>query len=135
MNPSPAELYQYLQKHYPGGNYLVTYEAGFSGFWIKRQFTQLAIQCIVVHPADTPTSAKEKAHKSDPVDSRKLARELENGSLKAIYVPDAYFEQLRSLMRLRFKLVQHQTRIKNRIKGFLRTQGIDIPHQFLTNSK
>lgn len=135
MNPLPLELYQYLQKHYPGGTYLVAYEAGFCGFWIQRKFIQLGIQCMVVHPADTPTSAKEKVYKSDPIDSRKLARELENGSLKAIYVPDTYFEQLRSLMRLRFRLVQQQTRIKNRIKGFLRTSGISIPLQFLSNPR
>jgi len=135
MNPSPQELYQYLHKHYPGGTYHLVYEAGFCGFWIQRTFTELGIQCIVVHPADTPTSAKEKVHKSDPVDSRKLARELENGSLKAIYVPQVASEQLRSLMRLRFRLVQQQTRTKNRIKGFLRVNGISIPAVHLTNPR
>jgi len=135
MNPSPLELFQYLQKHYPGGTFHLVYEAGFCGFWIQRAFTELGIQCIVVHPADTPTSAKEKVHKSDPVDSRKLARELENGSLKAIYVPQVASEQLRSLMRLRFRLVQQQTRTKNRIKGFLRVSGIVIPQQYLSNPR
>ena len=135
MNPSPQELYQYLQKHYPGGTYHLVYEAGFCGFWIQRAFTQLGVNCIVVHPADTPTSAKEKIHKTDPVDSRKLGRELENGSLKAIYVPQVASEQLRALMRLRFRLVQHQTRTKNRIKGFLRVNGICIPAVHLTNPR
>ena len=135
MNPSPQELYQYLQKHYPGGTFHLVYEAGFCGFWIQRAFTELGVHCIVVHPADTPTTAKEKVHKSDPVDSRKLARELENGSLKAIYVPQVASEQLRSLMRLRFRLVQQQTRTKNRIKGFLRVNGISIPAAHLTNPR
>jgi transposase len=135
MNPSPLELFQYLQKHYPGGTYHLVYEAGFCGFWIQRAFTEWGVHCIVVHPADTPTTAKEKVHKTDPVDSRKLARELEHGSLKAIYIPDTYFEQLRSLMRLRFRLVQQQTRTKNRIKGFLRVSGIDIPAVHLTNPR
>ena len=135
MNPSPQELYQYLHKHYPGGTYHLVYEAGFCGFWIQRAFTELGVQCIVVHPADTPTSAKEKIHKTDPVDSRKLARELENGSLKTIYVPQVASEQLRSLMRLRFRLVQQQTRTKNRIKGFLRVNGIAIPAVHLTNPR
>jgi transposase len=135
MNPSPQELSHYLHTHYPGGKYHLVYEAGFCGFWIQRAFTQLGVQCIVVHPADTPTSAKEKVHKTDPVDSRKLARELENGSLKAIYVPQVASEQLRALMRLRFRLVQQQTRIKNRIKGFLRVNGICIPAVHLTNPR
>ena len=69
------------------------------------------------------------------VSARKLARELENGSLKAIYVPGIYAEQLRSLMRLRFRLVQNQTRIKNRIKMLLYNYGIIIPKEHLTNSR
>ena len=135
MHPVPQELVQYLQSHYPGGTYHLVYEAGFCGFWIQRAFTDLGVQCIVIHPADIPSSGKEKAVKTDAVDSRKLARELENKSLKAIYVPNVASEQLRSLMRLRFRLVQQQTRLKNRIKGILRVSGIDIPAQHLANPR
>ncbi len=104
-------------------------------FWPCRKLNQLGLNCIVVNPADVPTSDKEKSLESDPVDSRKLAREFENGSLKAIYVPDIYSEQLRSLMRLRFRSVQNQTRIKNRIKMLLYNYGIIIPKEHLTNSR
>jgi transposase len=135
MHPVVQELISYLQKNYPQGIYHITYEAGFCGFWIQRTFTEAGISCIVVHPADIPSSGKEKAVKTDAIDSRKLARQLEQGNLKAIYVPTVAGEQLRSLMRLRFKLVQQQTRLKNRIKGTLRFSGIDIPTQHLTNSR
>jgi transposase len=135
MNPSADDLYRYLTKHYPDGKFFIVYEAGFCGFWPQRRFTELGLTCIVVNPADVPSSNKEKVIKSDPVDSRKLARELENGSLKAIYVPELYAEQLRSLMRLRFRLVQQQTRIKNRIKMLLYNYGIIIPKEHLTNSR
>jgi transposase len=135
MHPSPSELYNYLIKHYPKGNFNIVYEAGFSGFWPCRKLTELGLNCIVVNPADIPTSGKEKVNKSDPVDSRKLARELENGSLKALYIPDIYHEQLRSLMRLRFRTTQNQTRIKNRIKGILRNYGITIPREHLSNPR
>lgn len=135
MNPSPDELYKYLNNHYPDGIFLIVYEAGFCGFWPQRRFTELCLSCIVVNPADVPSSNKEKVHKSDPIDSRKLARELENGSLKSIYVPDIYSEQLRSLMRLRFRLVQNQTRLKNRIKMLLYNYGIIIPKEHTTNSR
>ena len=135
MNPSADDLYRYLTKHYPDGKFFIVYEAGFCGFWPQRRFTELGLTCIVVNPADVPSSNKEKVIKSDPVDSRKLARELENGSLKAIYVPGIYSEQLRSLMRLRFRLTQHQTRIKNRIKMLLYNYGIIIPKEHLSNSR
>ena len=130
MNPSPLELIAYLQKHYPDGIYHIVYEAGFCGFWALRIFRQHNIDCIIVNPADVPTTNKEKVNKSDPIDSRKLARTHENKDLHGIYIPDAFHEELRALMRLRYRIIQSQTRIKNRIKGLLYTQGIQIPLQF-----
>jgi transposase len=135
MNPSPRELFNYLNKNYPNGNYHLVYEAGFSGFWPVREFNNLGLHCIVVNPADVPTSNKEKVNKCDPIDSRKLARELENNSLKGIFVPNIFQEELRDLMRLRFRIVQNQTRIKNRIKSFLHTKGIKIPLHFTGNKR
>jgi len=69
------------------------------------------------------------------LDSRKLARELENKSLKGIYIPDIYHEELRNLVRVRYRIIQNQTRIKNRIKGLLYTHGISIPLHFTGNSR
>jgi hypothetical protein len=100
MNPSPLELLAYLRKQYPEGIYHIVYEAGFCGFWALRIFRQHNIDCIIVNPADVPTTNKEKVNKSDPIDSRKLARELENKSLHGIYIPDTFHEELRALMRL-----------------------------------
>ena len=135
MNPSPEELLNYLSKKYPGGTYHIVYEAGFCGFWVVRKFKELGVDCIVVNPADVPTSNKEKVNKNDPIDSRKLSRELENNSLEGIYIPDILHEELRSLMRLRYRIVQNQTRTKNRIKSLLHTRGIKIPEQFTGNSR
>jgi transposase len=135
MNPSPVELFNYLNKNYPKGIYHIVYEAGFCGFWPQRVFKELGLHCIIVNPADVPTSNKEKVNKNDPIDSRKLARELENNSLKAIYIPDIFHEDLRYLVRLRYRIVQNQTRTKNRIKALLYTQGIKIPNHFTGNSR
>jgi transposase len=130
MNPSPLELIAYLKKNYPDGIYHIVYEAGFCGFWALRIFRQHNINCIIVNPADVPTTNKEKVNKSDPIDSRKLARHHENNSLHGIYIPDTFHEELRALMRLRYRIIQSQTRTKNRIKGLLYCQGIQIPLQF-----
>ncbi len=135
MNPSPLELLNYLKRNYPGGIFHLVYEAGFCGFWAVRKFKELGLDCIVVNPADVPTSNKEKVNKCDPIDSRKLSRELENKNLTGIYIPDIPHEEFRSLMRLRYRIVQNQTRIKNRIKGLLHTRGIKIPDQFTGNKR
>ena len=135
MNPAPLELITYLKKHYPDGIYHIVYEAGFCGFWALRIFRQNNIDCIVCNPADVPTMNKERVNKCDPIDSRKLSRELENKSLHGIYIPDTFQEELRMLMRLRYRIIQSQTRIKNRIKGLLYAQGIQIPLQFSGNNR
>ncbi len=129
MNPSPKELHHYLNRNYPNARYYSVYEAGFCGFWIHRQLEKLGIRNSVVNAADIPTTDKEKKQKRDRVDSIKLARELANGSLHSIYIPDEIHEHLRSLSRLRSKQTTHQTRLKNRIKSYLHLHGIKIPEK------
>jgi transposase len=130
MNPLPDELGNYLKKNYPGGKYKSVYEAGFCGYWIDRRLKELGIENIIVNPADVPTKGKERANRNDSVDSRKLARELENGTLEANYIPTELNQELRSLSRLRSQLVKDQTRIKNRIKSLLLFYGKEIPENY-----
>jgi transposase len=72
---------------------------------------------------------KEKRDKNDKRDSRKIARELEHGSLQAIYTPDRFHQEFRSLCRLREREVSQGTRLKNRITGYLAFYGIHVPSQ------
>ncbi len=127
MDPIAEKLYKYMQENYPGGIYYTVYEAGFCGYIIHRKLEGFGFINIVVAPADVPTSNKEKDQKRDPVDSRKLARELENGSLEGIYVPDQLHQELRSIVRQRFQLIKKQTRVKNQIKGYLLFYGHSLP--------
>ena len=128
--PQPEALRKFLVTNYPGASYKSVYEAGFCGFWIHHRFRELGIDNIVVNPADVPTMSKEKLHKTDAVDSGKLARELRAGTLKGIYVPDTQSLEIRSLIRLRNSIVKDTTREKNRIKGILHFYGIEIPEEF-----
>lgn len=130
QDPSPESLHKFLTSHYPGGDYYSVYEAGFCGFWIHEMLTGLGIRNMVVNPADVPTMSKEKLRKTDAVDCGKLARELRSGTLKGIYVPGVATLEMRSLIRLRNRIVKDTTREKNRIKSFLRFHGIDIPEEF-----
>jgi len=127
MNPSPKELADHLHRNYPEGIFKTAYEAGFCDFWIHHQLESLGLSNCVIHAADIPTTNKEKVHKRDQIDSRKLARELEKGELNALYVPQIEQQQLRSLCRLRQKCTQQGTRLKNRIKGHLHYYGIVLP--------
>lgn len=126
MPPDADKLHAHLLRTYPGGHYRSCYEAGFCGFGAHRRLTELGIKNRVVHAADVPTTDKERRQKDDVRDSRKLARSLENGELKPIYIPDPHIERLRSLCRLRERSSSHISRLKNRIKGHLKYYSITL---------
>ena len=127
QNPSANELVRHLKKNYPSADYKVVYEAGYCGFSYQREFSKEGVNCILVHPADVPTTDKEKQRKSDGVDCRKLSRTLSDGKLTGIYVPSIEQQDDRSVIRAYRQIVKDQTRCKNRIKGWLNFQGISIP--------
>lgn len=124
MPPDPHKLIGHLQANYPRGDYHCVYEAGFCGFWIHRELEMLGARCSVIHPSDVPTTHKERKRKSDAVDSRKLARCLENGELTPIHVPDEELEDARQILRRRVQVVKDRTRVKNRIRQLLNLFGI-----------
>lgn len=125
--PSVAVLVHYLHHNFPGAHYRVAYEAGYCGFWIHDALVQAGIDCIVVNPADVPTTHKETTHKTDRVDARKLARSLRNGELTPIYVPSRDALEDRNLVRVRERTASKLTRCKNQIKALLQFYGIMLP--------
>ena len=122
--PNAAALHNYLVRNFPGATYYTVYESGFSGFWAHRQLEALGIHSIVTNAADVPTGQKEKLNKTDPVDSRKLARSLRSKELDAIYTPTDSTLQERNLLRVRNTLVKELCRFKQRIKSLLYFYGI-----------
>jgi transposase len=112
QEPDGKKLASFLRKHYPGAAYKCVYEASFGGFNAQRLLVSEGISCMVIHPADVPTTDKEKRQKSDRIDSRKLARGLKNGDFKPIYVPDVQLQQDRSLLRIYDKVTRDISRVK-----------------------
>lgn len=127
MDPVAEQLNKHMQKNYPGGKYYSVYEAGFCGYGLHRELESYGFSNIIAAPTEVPTSNKEKNKKRDPVDSRKLSRELENDSLEGIYIPSQLQQELRSMVRQRFQLIKKQTRLKNQIKGYLHFYGHRLP--------
>lgn len=125
--PVSQALIGYLHRHFPGANYYCAYEAGYSGYWIQRQLAAAGISCLIVHPADVPTTHKEQVMKNDRSDARKLAHALRNHQLQSIYIADKEAIEDRTLVRVRSEFVRKQTRCKNQIKGFLYFHGFELP--------
>ena len=122
--PSPQQLATHLRREYPNGDYIVAYEAGCTGFWTAHQLEALGIRCVVLHPADVPTTDKERQYKTDARDCTKIAYALRDNRLDTIHVPSAVTVDDRQLVRARSAFVRHQTRTKNQIKSLLAMHGL-----------
>jgi transposase len=124
------ELFDRLNKKFPEAHFKSAYEAGFCGFSAHYALTEQGIENIVVHAADIPTTGKEKALKTDAVDSEKIAWALKRGELTGIYIKDKRYMDDTNLMRLRQRFIMDLSRQKNRTKHLLYTQGVTYPERF-----
>lgn len=130
QEPDSDKLISHLHKNYPGANFLCAYEAGFCGFWIQKELSTKGASCIVVNPADIPTTNKEKEFKTDPRDCRKIAQALRSQMLSPIFIHTDNNLACRSIVRLCNDVVKNQTRFKNKIKGLVNFYGVKYPDRF-----
>ena len=102
------------------------YEAGPTGYCLVRALRKAGFCADVIAPSHTPKISGQEA-KSDRLDSRKLAMYSAKGLLRSIQVPTVGQEEDREISRARFDAVKKRRRIKQQIKSFLLTHGIDEP--------
>jgi transposase len=127
------ELFDRLNKKFPEAHFKSAYEAGFCGFSAHYALMEYGIENIVVHAADIPTTGKEKALKTDAVDSEKIAWALKRDELTGIYIKDKRYMDDTNLVRLRKRFIMDLSRQKNRTKHLLHTQGVTYPERFRNN--
>lgn len=130
MPPYPEELRKYVAKYFPDHEVVTAYEAGCCGYHAHRCFEGYGWRSLVVNPADVHRKGKEKHTKTDRIDAQLIARELRDGRLDSIHIPDMEREQLRSLFRRRNDLVKDYRRIKSLIKSQLLYFGVMVPQEF-----
>lgn len=130
MDANPEILHKYVLKHFPGHQVTTAYEAGCCGYYAHRCFKGYGWGSLVVNPADIHRKGKERFTKTDKIDAQLISRELKDGRLESIPIPDKQREQLRSLFRRRNELVKDFRRIKSLIKMQLLYYGIPIPEEF-----
>jgi len=127
---SAKELFDFLKKHYPDGDYLAVYESGFSGYSTYYALKEAGIECIVIHAADVPTTQYEEVMKTDRVDSVKLVRSLKAGLLKGIYIREKENIDDRSVVRIRKTIQKQLSGYKARVKHMLHCNGVSLPERF-----
>ena len=127
---SAKELFDFLKKHYPDGDYLAVYESGFSGYSTYYALKEVGIECMVIHAADVPTTQYEEVMKTDRIDSVKLVRSLKAGLLKGIYIREKENIDDRSVVRIRKTFQKQLSGYKARVKHMLHCNGVLLPERF-----
>ena len=109
------------------------YEAGRDGFWIDRYLaSQAGHHNLVVDSASIDVKRRHRRVKTDRIDVLKLMAMLiryHNGEAdvwSVVHVPSLEAEDARHLHRELLTLKSERTRLTNRIKGLLTTQGLSV---------
>ncbi|MFZ1011309.1 MAG: IS110 family transposase [Candidatus Sulfotelmatobacter sp.] len=108
---------------------IVTYEAGWCGFWLARLLKAHDIEVHVVQPSSVPVDRRMRRAKSDGIDAELLLRTLlawlrgEPRVCSMVPVPDEADEDARRCVRERSELVCERVGLVNRIGAVLATLG------------
>lgn len=116
-----------LKKSLGGGKVLACYEAGPTGFYVKRQLEGLGIDCVVIAPSLIPAKPGERV-KTDRRDAVKLAGLLRAELLTEVQPPTPAEEAVRDLCRAREDAKDDGKRAKHRLSKFLLRRGLRCDH-------
>ena len=108
------------------------YEAGPEGFWLHRWLVSIGVQNVVVDSASIEVDRRKRRAKSDGLDVEGLLKLLCRHAMgepkvwSVVQVPPPQIEDARQLHRELATLVEERTRIRNRMRSLLATQGASI---------
>jgi transposase len=104
------------------------YETGPFGYGLHDWLRSRQVDSIVVSAAHVPGEIGNRV-KTDRRDGLKLARTLEAGLLRPIFVPEARQRADRELVRQRHRVQRHRCAAMARIKSFFLTYDIEVPEE------
>ena len=119
MPADPEVLYQYVESNFTDHQVSLVYESSCCGFSASRFFSNLGWDVLVVNPADIPRMNKQNYQKTDKIDCRNLAKQLQAGQLRSIYIPTEEQDHLKSLLRQRARITRQLRDAKSAIKSLL----------------
>jgi transposase len=126
--PPRREALNGLLSRLKGCQLYSAYEAGPFGYGLHDWLRAHQVNSMVVSPAHVPGEAGNRV-KTDRRDGRKLARTLEAGLLRPIFVPEARQRADRELVRQRQRLQRDRRMAMVRLKSFFLTYDIEIPEE------
>lgn len=114
----------------PEARVVCCYEAGPDGFALYRFLIDHAVECLVVDSSSIEVNRRKRRKKTDKLDARALLRLLirhvlgEERVFRVVHVPSVEAEDRRQLHRELAALIEDRTRIRNRVRGLLKSQGV-----------
>jgi transposase len=109
------------------------YEAGRDGFWLHRCLVAQGVENVVVDSSSIEVNRRHRRAKTDRLDVHKLLTMLlryvagEQRVWSIVRVPSVEEEDRRQLHRALATAKRDRTRVINRIKGLLASQGLVMP--------
>lgn len=108
------------------------YEAGREGFWLHRWLVAHAVSNHVIDSSSIEVNRRARRAKTDRLDLggllSLLARHQQGDRRwREVRVPSVAEEDARQLHRTRETVQQDRTRLINRLKGLMTTQGLTLP--------
>lgn len=120
--PLGIEHVRALLEHYRGCRVHVAYEACGFGFELAWWLQEHGVAVRVIAPSRVERVPGLQV-KTDRVDVGKLARKLEKGDLKAIYIPTRALHEHRQIGRTYAQSVKERKRAQVRIRSLMQEQG------------
>lgn len=108
------------------------YEAGRDGFWLHRFLKGMGVENLVVDSSSIEVNRRARRIKTDRLDAQKLLSMLlryfsgESRLWSVVHMPTPEQEDARNLQREIRTLKKEQTRLVNRIRGLLASQGVAV---------
>jgi transposase len=120
--PLGIEHVRAVVEHYRGCQLHVAYEACGFGYELAWWLQEHGVAVSVIAPSRVERAPGLQV-KTDRVDVGKLARKLEKGDLKAIYIPSRTVHEQRQLGRTYAQCLKERKRAQVRIRSLMQEQG------------
>ena len=130
-------LHGLLSSH-PGSKVWVSYEASGCGFRLADILEEEGFEVSVLAPTHLPSNQKTRSQKTDKKDVRRIldvlrAHVLAGNHLPKVWIPSPEIRDAREMVRRRIQLGEEMSRIKNRIHGMLKRNGLRKPSYLKVN--
>lgn len=123
---SGANIFNYVEKKFPGQKALFAYEAGPTGYGLHDYLMERGKDCVIAVPSMIPRSPGQRV-KTNRLDAQRLGHQLKTGDLRYVQVPERVYRDLRHLTRLRRRYSRGLVATKQRIKGLFLFEDIIFP--------